>query len=283
MDKKMIIKKMWAVALTLFITALGTESSLAGEESTASKNVFIVPDQEMPTLKRKRTIRLYLPPSYEHSEKRYPVIYMHDGQNLFDEATAYSQEWRIDEQLNKIALDMGIEVIVVGIDNGPRDDEYSPWKRMLSGGGEGDAYVRYIVDTLKPEIDKTLRTLPERENTAIAGSSMGGLITHYAIFKYPEIFSKAVILSPSYWFSDKIVPFTEQALDNLDKPIQLCMKVGDAEPPRMESGMLNMVDLIKSKHISDEHVLTSVAKGGRHSEEYWSQYFGKCILWMFKN
>ena len=129
--------------------------------------VSIIPGFESPQLKNSRSLRIYLPPSYqENAAKRYPVLYMHDGQNLFDAKTAaYGVEWGIDETINRlVATGVMDEVIVVGIDNTPdRIPEYTPCCDPKYGGGKLDAYEAFIVDTVKPYIDKTLRTLPGKD------------------------------------------------------------------------------------------------------------------------
>ena len=179
--------------------------------STATDNVQVLPYQfVMPELDRQRTIRLYLPPSYQHSDKRYPVIYMHDGQNLFDDQTAFAGEWGVDESLNLLAEKQGLEVIVVAIDNGAdfRMNELSPWENKRFGEAQGKQYMDFIVEIVKPYIDTNFRSKPDRLHTAIMGSSMGGLISHYAVHAYPEVFSKAGIFSPSYWYSQDVFCFT---------------------------------------------------------------------------
>ncbi len=159
----------------------------------------------IPQLNRERRIWMYLPPDYEVSNEAYPVVYMHDAQNLFDETTSYSGEWSVDETLDRLFKDKNLKLIVVGIDNGgeKRLDEYSPWKNEKYGGGEGDAYLDFVVNTLKPYIDNNFNTLKDKTNTAIIGSSMGGLISHYAALKYPEVFGKIGVYSPAFWFSPR--------------------------------------------------------------------------------
>jgi len=157
---------------------------------------------------RERRIWVYLPPDYNQSNRRYPVLYMHDGQNLFDQATSFAGEWQVDETLERLFKEKGFAIIVVGIDNGGerRIDEYSPWVNSEYGrGGEGDAYVRFIVETLKPYIDSKYRTLPNE--TGIMGSSLGGLISIYAGFKYPEVFKYVGAMSPAFWFNPEIYEF----------------------------------------------------------------------------
>jgi predicted alpha/beta superfamily hydrolase len=165
-------------------------------------------------LHNRRKLYVYLPPSYAAGERRYPVIYMQDGQNLFDEPLSYAGEWQVDETMEALSLE-GIEAIVVGIPNTGmrRIDEYSPFKdRRLDKGGRGDWYVAFVANTVKPLIDHDFRTLPEREHTGILGSSMGGLISLYAYFCRPEVFGFAGVMSPSLWFAQEaIFPYVQQA------------------------------------------------------------------------
>ncbi len=118
----------------------------------------------------------------------------------------------MDETLNKLAAQGKNVPIVVGIDNGGGDriGEYTPWSNPQYGSGNGDKYMEFIVETLKPYIDQHYSTLPDRENTGIMGSSLGGLISQYSSLKYQGTFSKAGLFSPSYWFSDSIWTFTQE-------------------------------------------------------------------------
>jgi predicted alpha/beta superfamily hydrolase len=185
-------------------TACAADSSVVAKTSTAQANVSLLKEELIiPGLNRKRQIRLYLPPNYASSGQRYPVLYMHDAQNLFDVATAYAGEWKVDETMNALSKAGKLDLIVVGIDNGQdkRMTELNPWSNAQFGAGEGKEYVEFIVKVVKPLIDRQYRSKPDRINTAIMGSSMGGLISHYAINQYPDVFSKAGIFSPSYWIA----------------------------------------------------------------------------------
>ncbi|WP_299085316.1 alpha/beta hydrolase-fold protein, partial [uncultured Paraglaciecola sp.] len=197
---------------------------------TASPNVSILPYEfVMDGLKRQRTIRLYLPLSYQASDKSYAVIYMHDGQNLFDDSTSYVGEWGVDETLNQLAKTHDFEAIVVGIDNGGefRMNELSPWENKRFGEAQGKQYMNFIVEVVKPYIDSHYRTKAVKQHTAIVGSSMGGLISHYALHAYPEVFSKAGIFSPSYWYSQDVFSFTKQHKAQLDA--RMYVMYGDKE------------------------------------------------------
>ncbi|MEZ0128795.1 alpha/beta hydrolase [Flavobacterium sp. LBUM151] len=171
------------------------------QESTASKNVstFTI---EAPQLKSTKKIWIYLPENYSVTAKKYSVIYMQDAQNLFDAKTSFVGEWNVDEKLDSLKA----PVIVVGIEHGndKRIDELTPYKNEKYGGGNADNYVDFIVKTLKPYIDKNYRTKTKPKNTIIMGSSLGGLVSYYAAIKYPAVFGKAGVFSPSFWFSNEI-------------------------------------------------------------------------------
>ena len=179
----------------------------------------------IPQLNRYRRIWIYLPADYATSQKHYPVLYMHDGQNLFDEATtAYGNEWGVDEILDSLTAKGKPGCIVVGIDNGgaARMSEYNPYEFTWRGGSttekflpQGNQYCSFLATTLKPFIDKKFRTLPAKENTLIAGSSMGGLISYYAALNYPQVFGKAGVFSPAFWTAPAIKNYTDSAAQKL--------------------------------------------------------------------
>ena len=172
-----------------------------GEDHTVTGELKVLEDLRSTQLGNKRDILVYLPPSYSSGNGRYPVIYMQDGQNLFDEETSFAGEWYVDETLDRLSQE-GIEAIVVGIPNaGPaRIDEYSPY-HSPAGGGMGDPYLDFVVKRIKPLIDDTFRTRPDREHTGIIGSSMGGLISLYAFFRHPTVFGFCGAMSPALWFA----------------------------------------------------------------------------------
>ncbi|MCP4361533.1 MAG: alpha/beta hydrolase [Chloroflexi bacterium] len=184
------------------------------QRHTAVGNIKICKDLESIQLQNRRDILVYLPPSYDTSQKRYPVLYMHDGYNLFDEATSYVGEWQVDETMERLSAQKQLEAIVVGIPSMgmQRIDEYSPFKDEQYGGGRGDDYLAFIVYTLKPLIDAGFRTLPDKQNTGILGSSMGGLISLYAFFAFPATFGFTGVMSPSLWFAESaIFNYVEEA------------------------------------------------------------------------
>ncbi|RZM21471.1 MAG: alpha/beta hydrolase [Pedobacter sp.] len=163
-------------------------------------NVSILHDSfHFPTLDRYRRIWVYLPDGYHDSDQRYPVIYMHDGQNLFDEMSAFGSEWGVDETLDGVQG----KVIIIGIENGAehRMSEYMIYDHPEHGPGEGGIYLKDLSEVLKPWVDAHLRTIPNPEQTGIAGSSMGGLITLYAGLYLPHVFSVVGVFSPASQFS----------------------------------------------------------------------------------
>jgi predicted alpha/beta superfamily hydrolase len=164
-----------------------------------------------PQLRNRRPIDVYLPASYP-SGRRYPVVYMHDGQNLSDPSTAFAGTWELDATLDRLAA-AGLEAIVVGVHNTERRlADYSPFPDRRHGGGDADAYLEFLVSTLKPRIDRIFHTVPERETTAILGSSMGGLVSLYAYFRFPSVFGRAGAMSPSIWFGQgAVLDFIEEA------------------------------------------------------------------------
>jgi predicted alpha/beta superfamily hydrolase len=249
--------------------------------SSAQSNV-ILPEQsfKMSGLDRDRHIRIYLPKNYLESEKNYPVLYMHDGQNLFDDSTSFAGEWGIDESLDQLALSTGFELIVVGIDNGQekRYSELSPWQNRAFGNAEGEKYMEFIVKQIKPYIDSTYRTIPNRENTAIMGSSMGGLISHYAIYKYPEVFGKAGIFSASYWYADKVYDYTLENPIPGDARIYTVIGINEAE---MVYASKTMYDYILQTGHPKENVNFVIDQNGDHNEASWGKQFIPAIKWLF--
>ena len=155
----------------------------------------ILPNLYSPQLDNRRDVLVHLPPSYQQSDRTYPVLYMHDGQNLFDPATSYAGDWRLGKVMAAAAR-QGVEAIVVGIPNmGPqRLAEYSPFVDPVAGGGAGDRYLDFLVETVKPAIDRRFRSRPERAHTGIAGSSMGGLLSLYGFFRRASTFGFAGVL-----------------------------------------------------------------------------------------
>ena len=252
--------------------------------STKADNVDVIATAfNMPQLGRQRRIWIYLPPDYRNSNNRYPVIYMHDAQNLFDQQTSFSGEWRIDESLNYLFGFNQSSAIVVGIDNGGanRINEYSPWQNSTYGGGEGDEYTEFIVNTLKPHIDRNYRTLGDASNTGIIGSSMGGLVSLYAAVEYPGVFGKAGIFSPSLWFSEQAFQHVAARGKRADQRYYLL--AGSQEGGNMLGNIQRLENLLRQIGFQDHELELIVKQDGAHSEWFWAREFPDAYIWLFKN
>lgn len=258
------------------------------EEHTIAGNVTIIEDFNIPELGRTRDIWIYVPPDYEDStSKHYPVLYMHDGQNLFDVITSSAGEWGIDETLEDFFENGETEgVIVVGIENGGthRTQEYCPWEFQYDNeilGGEGDEYVDFIVNTLKPHIDENYRTLPNRENTGIAGSSMGGLISLYAGIKYQGIFSKVCAMSSSFWIGyDNMMSFL--ASNPKEDNMLIYLDVGELEGQDMVDDTNGVYDKLLEIGFSQDELKKVLDEDGQHNEAFWRERFPDAFLWLFE-
>ncbi len=267
---------------TLELQILSWENG--GDNSTAAENVRILDESfDIPQLNRTRRIWIYLPPDYEASGKHYPVLYMQDGQNVFDAATAFAGEWEVDESLNRLFGEGDEGIIVVAIDNGgsQRINEYSPWQNPNYGGGEGEAYVDFLVEELKPHIDSKFRTRPEREFTGIMGSSMGGLISLYAAIEHQDVFGKAGIFSASFWFSGQA--YTHVAHTGKQKDMRIYLIAGGQEGgggSQIED-MEAMYHTLLGAGFSQEEVKMTGHEDGQHSEWYWARESPEAYSWLF--
>ncbi|MGH2643310.1 MAG: alpha/beta hydrolase-fold protein [Chitinophagaceae bacterium] len=269
---------------TLYLTIAGWKDEFPStpKHHTMSPNVTIIAtDFAIPQLHRTRRIWAYLPPDYKTSGKRYPVLYMQDGQNLFDAATAAYGEWGVDEILDSLFEKGYPGIIVIGIDNGgdKRINEYDPYNNQKYGKGEGKKYAAFLAKTLKPFIDKHFRTLPGPENTGIAGSSMGGLISFYSWLKYPKVFGKVGIFSPSFWIAPEIK--NDIHLNKFQQSEKLFFIAGDAESQTMVSDMQNIYNDLLQQGMPSANMELKVVPGAQHSETYWSEEFPSVFLWLF--
>ena len=266
---------------TIEYNILSWEDQGASNNTLAANAYILSYDFEIPQLNRTRRLWIYLPPNYESSQNNYPVMYLQDGQNIFDASTSFSGEWEVDESLNILFENGDDGIIIVGIDNGGahRNDEYSPWPNPEYGGGEGVAYVNFIVHTLKPFIDNNFRTKPDRLNTGIMGSSLGGLISFYAAIEYQEIFGKAGIFSPSFWLSHQVYNLVENTGKEQDMKIYLL--AGEKESGSLVQEMVNMQSTLLNAGFQSNEVLLHIDQEGQHSEWFWRQEFPDAYTWLF--
>jgi predicted alpha/beta superfamily hydrolase len=268
---------------TLALQILSWEGSSG---STAASNVSILSSSfYMPQLERSRRVWIYLPPDYETSAKDYPVLYLQDGQNVFDASTAFAGEWEVDESLNRLFEEGDEGIIVVAIDNGGanRINEYSPWVNPAYGGGQGAAYVDFIVETLKPHIDANYRTRPEREHTGIMGSSLGGLISLYAAIEHQEVFGKAGVFSASFWFSDQSYAHVSSTGKQAQMRIYLIAGQLEGSSGAQIADMNTMYNTLRAAGFGEEEVLATPHADGQHSEWYWAREFPAAYEWLFRS
>ena len=228
-----------------------------------------------PQLRNRRDVDVYVPASYVDG-RRYPVLYMHDGQNLTDPATAFAGTWGLGEVLARLA-ERRVEPIVVGIHNTKdRLSEYSPFRDARRGGGDGDAYLSFIVDTLKPRIDRSFRTRPGPAHTTIMGSSMGGLISLYAWLKRADVFGLAGAMSPSLWFGrDEFFAFVESA--GLARGRRLYLDVGTAEGVGTLRDARALRSALRARGMDRRTLIYLEDRGGRHNEAAWGRRTERAI------
>jgi predicted alpha/beta superfamily hydrolase len=247
-------------------------------KSTASVNVRVINTSfYIPQLKRTRRVWIYLPSDYATSKERYPVLYMHDGQNIFEDSTAYAGEWGVDEFLDSTKAR---KCIVVAIDHGAekRLNEYSPYDMQRFGKGEGKQYVDFLVKNLKKHIDKKYRTIKARENTFIAGSSMGGLISIYAILRYPKIFGGAGIFSPAFWIAPSILDEIKSKGSKVKGKI--FFYAGKLEGETMVPLTIKAFGELAA--VSHSKLETVIRDDGKHNESTWRKEFPLFYEWLFR-
>ena len=247
---------------------------------TAKKEVKILKsDFPLTPFNKKRRIWIYLPERYGADDDKFPVLYMHDGQNLFDRALSFAGEWQVDEAMSVISKD-NLDCIVVGIDNGGTDriDEYTPYKNPKYNGGKGEDYTEFLVKTLKPFIDQHFRTLPEPEHTGIAGSSLGGLISFYSAIKYPNIFGKVGVFSPSFWYSDSLIADVKAYVANPNQKFYFV--AGQNEDEDMVPDIEKYINLLNNAGVTNSQIYKLIKQDGQHSEWFWAREFPAAFNWL---
>lgn len=230
----------------------------------------------VPQTNTEKHIWVYLPAGYIHYQKRYPVIYMHDGQNVFDYVDNPKHEWHIEEKLN----DLHSEAIIIGIEHGlHRIDGMTPYANETHGGGHADDYLDFIVNTLKPYVDDNYRTLTDAENTTIFGCSVGGLISFYATLKHPEVFGNAGVFSPSFWFSEEIYTFAK-SIETITS--RFYFMAGDRESNAMLPDLEQMQLLLQQRIKHPSQMYKKVVHNGQHNEKLWRKEFADAYKWLMR-
>lgn len=237
-----------------------------------------------------RRISVYLPPGYnEDTGRRYPVIYMHDGQNLFDPATSVGGvAWAADEAAQMAILEGRVEpLIIVGIDHGGVDriKEYTPVKtdsgKMKGHGGGADHYGRMIIQELKPFIDTEYRTKPEREFTGMGGSSLGGLVTIYLGIRHPQVFSRLAVISPSAWWAkNHIIRETAKLGERI--PLRIWLDIGKREGSTIKHQVRALKEMLLANGWQNgEDLAYFEIPGATHNESAWGERFGSVLTFLY--
>lgn len=309
----------WAVALLLLIGPWALATADNGRQPAKGSQLQRW-EVTMPQLgERPRTVRVYLPQAYDQGQTYYPVLYLHDGQFVFGQDTpgGLQLETILDPLIASGRLP---PLLVVAIDNGPaRWDEYSPWlnrnmaRWIGSGwsadeeGGEGEAYVRFIVDTLKPQIDQRYRTLSGPQHTAIGGASMGGVISVYAGLAYPQVFGRVLAQSTALWFAEngehwladnamlrwmaerKVTAAQRFYLDMGDRewqqgaPPQIRSRTGDALswPFIYSDGQRALIAALTASGARAGQLKSVLQAGADHDAKAWSERLDEALIWLF--
>jgi predicted alpha/beta superfamily hydrolase len=245
--------------------------------------VKLISDEfQIPQLNKKRKIWALLPHNYDQSGESYPVLYLQDAQNLFNENAQYGN-WEIDKKLAVMSEYKIGNIIIIAIEHAEQDriKEYNVGKTVL-GMGQGKQYIRFVTDTLKPFVDNNFRTKTQREFTGIGGSSMGGLVSIFSGLMYPEVYGKLMIFSPSLWVVPKIKIDTDFDEANQTK---IYLYAGGDESATMIEHVRSFKDRMLSNESSKDKmkIKLSINMSGKHNEACWSDEFPKAIEWLFFN
>ena len=234
-----------------------------------------------------RCVLVYVPPQYESEpERRFPVFYLHDGQNLMDPRTSYipGQTWQVHTTADRLVLAGKMEpVILVGIDHAGlrRMAEYTPSRDFRLGGGDGRSYARLLIDELKPLVDGSYRTLTAAENTAVGGSSLGGLISLFLGLERPDVFGKIAALSPSIWWDQRsILGRLSRAVPRPQLRVWIDIGTGEGQRHVRDTAMLYR-QMLRQGWRDGIDVQYAVAEGAEHNEAAWAARFDHVLQFLF--
>jgi predicted alpha/beta superfamily hydrolase len=287
-----MFRKSAGIGVILIIFLCG--SVTAQREHTLTGDVRLHKSFHSKILNNDRDVIVYLPPGYDTAAKKhYPVFYMQDGQNLFDGATSFiaGQEWRVDEAAQSLINTGKIEpLIIVGIYNAgvERVNEYTAAQdQKYRAGGKADLYGRFLVEELKPFIDRTYRTRADAQHTGLGGSSLGGLISLYLGLKYPAVFTRIAVVSPSvFWADNQIVHYTEGQTRKL--PLLIWLDVGTREgrdaneaQSTVDGARLLKQTLIAKGWKEGKDLKYLEAAGAEHNENAWAARIDQILQFLF--
>ena len=284
-----LLRAVMSLAASLFfgVTAAGQQPHTLTGDIRVHKNFH------SQFLTKDRDVLVYLPPGYESAKRsHYPVIYFHDGQNLFDGATSFiaGKEWRVDETAQALITAGKIEpLIIVGVYNAGADriNEYTPAEdSKYKQGGKADLYGRMLVEELKPFIDKTYRTRRSAKDTGVGGSSLGGLVSLYLSLKYPQVFGRVAVISPSVWFANQHIVGFVAALPRKPR-VRIWMDIGTREGNQegaqqtVKGARLLYETLVKKGWQPGRDLSYLEAEGAQHNEEAWAQRVEPILKFLF--
>ncbi len=226
-------------------------------------------------LQNERDIIVWLPPGYNNdAERKFPVLYMHDGQNILNPKTSFAgMDWRVDETATKLIKGNKLEeIIIVGIYNTPdRLEEYSD-------SIKGNNYLKFIIEELMPFINSNYKTKTDKKNTGIMGSSMGGLISFLAVWKFPDVFGKAACLSSSFYYDDEKAIKMVKDYKSEKKKIKIYIDHGEDGLPR---GQKMFCALSEKGFIIGTDIDYFYAPGAEHTENAWAERLERPLLFLF--
>lgn len=239
---------------------------------------------EIPHLNATRKISALLPHDYYQSDKHYPVLYLQDGQNLFNPSAPFG-DWAIDKSLGQLAQEGMSDIIIIAIDHGNQEriNEYLPYYHPRFGEGKGNFYIQFMIEKLIPYINSTFRTLPDFHNTGIGGSSMGALISLHAGLSNPGVFGKMMIFSPSLWISKTIFNQT-QTFEPLQES-RIYLYAGGQESKEHLPNAQKLERIVREQMVKNHNIdfHFSVNEFANHSEMHWREEFPEAVKWLFFN
>jgi enterochelin esterase-like enzyme len=237
-------------------------------------------------LRNQRDLVVYLPPGYEEQPQRhFPVLYLHDGQNLFDRSTSFAGvDWNVQGAADHLIHEGSVRpLIVVGIYNTgkSRIHEYTPTKSPKLGGGRADRYAKFLMQEVIPFIQREYRAQPDPAATGIGGSSLGGLVSLYLGLKYPQTFGKIAALSPSVWWNQRVIHRFADATTVQPRP-SIWLDIGTNEGPRIVPDVEQFRDILLQKgwHLYQDLHYERI-EGGEHNEAAWSQRIGRVLQFLY--
>jgi predicted alpha/beta superfamily hydrolase len=238
-------------------------------------------------LRNERDLVVYLPPGYDHQpERHFPILYLHDGQNLFDPSTSFipGMDWNVgqtaDQSINAGAVE---PLLIVGIYNTgkQRIREYTPTRVPKLGGGRADRYARFLIEELKPFIEREYRTLSGPPKTGIGGSSLGGLVSLYLGLKLPHVFGKLAALSPSVWWNQQVMHRFAAAANVYPRP-RIWLDIGTREGPRIVQDVERFRDQLLQKGWQlGRDLQYQRIEGGEHNEAAWARRVGPFLQFLY--